>query len=188
MVYAAGRDALLRAGREAVQEHGLDGVTTRDVCARAGVGAPTLYHHFGSREGMLQQLLADAQQRYLADKDEIVATGDPATDLRRGWDRHIAFARSQAALYPILLRPGSEVSSASLDRLQRGFEHLSDIGALRGDVTAGEATTVLSSALRGIASRLSHTPDDLELRHASELLRDAVIDALLTTDGSSHAP
>jgi AcrR family transcriptional regulator len=179
MIYGSGREALLRAGEEAVAEHGIDGLTTRDVCARAGVGAPTLYHHFGSREGLLETLLQAADERYLAGKDAIALTGNAAADMRSGWDHHIEFARSNPALYPLLLRPGSKTSSSSLARLRSGFEMLQQEGALRAGVTAAQATIVLSSALRGIALRISHAPDDSELLRASELLRDAVIDALL---------
>jgi AcrR family transcriptional regulator len=187
MVYGSGREALLRAGQEAVSEHGIDGLTTREVCARAGVGAPTLYHHFGSREGLLEELLREAEDRYLAGKDELATTGDAVADMRSGWDHHIAFARSNAALYPLLLRPDSETSTRSLARLHSGFERLQQEGRLRDGVTAAEATIVLSSAVRGVALRISHAPEDPELLRASDLLRDAVIDALLTPEeGSSR--
>jgi AcrR family transcriptional regulator len=185
MVYGSGREALLRAGRESVEERGIDAVTTREVCAHAGVGAPTLYHHFGSREGLLEELLKEAQDRYLAGKDDILATGEAVADMRNGWDHHIAFARSNAALYPLLLRPNSEASTTSLDRLRRGFEHLEQAGALRAGITAAEATLVLSSALRGVALRLSYAPNDRDLLRASELLREAVSNSLLRTDERS---
>jgi AcrR family transcriptional regulator len=181
MVYGSGRDALLRAGRASVEERGIDALTTREVCARAGVGAPTLYHHFGSREGLLEELLKEAQDRYLAGKDDIIATGDAVVDMRNGWDHHIAFARSNTALYPLLLRPNSEPSTTSLARLRRGFEQLEQTGALREGITAAEATLVLSSALRGVALRLSYAPDDPDLVRAAELLREAVINTLLRT-------
>jgi AcrR family transcriptional regulator len=188
MLYGDGRQALLQAAAAAVAEHGIEAVTTRDVCARAGVGAPTLYHHFGSRDGLLQQLLRDVHDRYLAGKDDIAVTGNPVADTRSGWDHHIAFARSQAQLYPLLLRPGSETSESSLTRLRAGFDRLEQQDVLRRAITAAQATIVLSSALRGIAMRISHAPDDAELLYASELLRDAVIDALLTSDTTRSRP
>jgi AcrR family transcriptional regulator len=182
MLYKDGRQAVLRAAAAAVAENGVDGVTTREVCARAGVTAPTIYHHFGSREGLLEQLLQDAHDRYLAGKDDITVTSDPAADTRSGWDHHIAFVRSNAQLYPLLLRPGSEASASSLAKLRAGFERFEQDGVLRQAITPALATIVLSSALRGIALRISHAPDDAELLRASELLREAVINALLTTD------
>lgn len=187
MLYGSGREALLCAGRESVEERGIDAVTTREICARAGVGAPTLYHHFGSREGLLEELLKEAQDRYLTSKDGILATGDAAVDTRNGWEHHIAFARSNAALYPLLLRPNSDASTTSLARLRRGFERLEQAGALREGITAAEATLVLASALRGVALRLSYAPNDPDLLHASELLREAVINALLKTDERAGA-
>jgi hypothetical protein len=38
----------------------------------------------------------------------------------------------------------------------------------------------------GIALRISHAPDDAEMLRASELLREALIEALLTTDTKSR--
>ena len=72
-----------------------------------------------------------------------MATGVPAADLRSGGDHHIAFARSHAQLYLLLLRPGSEASESSLAKLRTGFEHLADQGALREGITAAQATILL---------------------------------------------
>ena len=46
------RAALLRAGREAFEEHGYDTVRIDDVCARAGVSHGTFYTYFDSKESL----------------------------------------------------------------------------------------------------------------------------------------
>jgi AcrR family transcriptional regulator len=46
------RRALLRAGRCQFAQHGYAGTSTREIVAAAGVTAPALYHHFGSKAGL----------------------------------------------------------------------------------------------------------------------------------------
>jgi AcrR family transcriptional regulator len=56
------RQRLIEAGLELFAAHGLDGVTTRALCARAGVNQAAIPYHFGGKEGV-----------YLAVADEICA-------------------------------------------------------------------------------------------------------------------
>jgi AcrR family transcriptional regulator len=179
MVYSEGRQALLRAAESAITENGIEAVTTRDICARAGVRAPTLYHHFGDKDGLLEELLHETYLRYRQVKQELLVTGDPVDDAARGWDAHVDFARRHAALYPLMLRPGYQASAESMASLRSGFDRLNQIGALRAGITPELATVVLSAALRGIAARICRSPDDPTLTQASQVLRDAVISSLI---------
>lgn len=179
MVHRDSRQALLRAAESAIAEKGIEAVTTRDICARAGVQAPTLYHHFGDKDGLLEELLHQTYLHYRKVKQELPATGDPARDAARGWDAHVDFARRHAALYPLMLRPSSDASAESLESLRTGFVRLGQIGALRAGITPELATVALSAALRGIAGRICQSPDDPTLIRASGLLRDAVIRSLI---------
>lgn len=47
------RDRLLAAAAEACAEVGYDGATLQAIAGRAGVTAPAIYNHFGSREELL---------------------------------------------------------------------------------------------------------------------------------------
>ncbi|WP_433239725.1 TetR/AcrR family transcriptional regulator [Streptosporangium sp. CA-135522] len=52
------RAGLVRAGREAFEEHGYDAVRVDDVCARAGVSHGTFYTYFGSIEELFREVAA----------------------------------------------------------------------------------------------------------------------------------
>jgi AcrR family transcriptional regulator len=71
------RAKVLAAAAEAFAEHG---IATRidHVTARAGVTAPTVYRHFGSRQGLLHAVL-DARMADLAHQIDVVAPGPPPT-------------------------------------------------------------------------------------------------------------
>ncbi|MBF6223470.1 helix-turn-helix transcriptional regulator, partial [Nocardia abscessus] len=70
---ARNRRAILAATRALLAEHGAEGVTMERVAAVAGVGKGTIFHRFGSRAGLLQELMAEPA---LALR-EAVASGPP---------------------------------------------------------------------------------------------------------------
>ena len=106
MVYRDARRALIDAAVEIIARGGVEAATTREIYLQAGVTAPTLYHHFGDKQGLLDAVVTDAFERYLARKRALRPTGDPATDIRRGWDAHVEFARANPALYRLMWPAG----------------------------------------------------------------------------------
>jgi AcrR family transcriptional regulator len=60
-----GRDSLLAAAAALFAELGYDAVTTRQILERAGVEAPSLYHHFGSKLGLYRAVLSDTSEPFV---------------------------------------------------------------------------------------------------------------------------
>ncbi|MGW5559450.1 TetR/AcrR family transcriptional regulator [Micromonospora sp. NPDC003944] len=90
------RDRLLLAAAELLESGGT--VSTRAVCDRAGVQAPTLYHHFGSKQGLIDAVVSHGFTQYTA----VESSGDPLDDLRQGWDRHVQFGLEHPSFYGLL--------------------------------------------------------------------------------------
>src|ERR1700754_1570583 len=102
---APARDRLLLAAAELLEESGDRPASTRAICERAGVTAPTLYHHFGSKQGLLDAVLNHGFTQYVAAEE----SADPLRDLRDGWDSHVGYGLAQPAFYALLygrVRPG----------------------------------------------------------------------------------
>jgi AcrR family transcriptional regulator len=97
-----GRDRILRAAARLIAESGGEPVSTRAVCAAAGVGAPTLYHHFGDKQGLFDAVAARGFEEYLASKRAMAPSGDPVEDLRHGWDVHVEFGLTNPAFYTLM--------------------------------------------------------------------------------------
>ncbi len=58
------REKLLRAAEQLFATHGVDGAQTRDIVRLAGQGNPSaVQYHFGSRDGLLQAIMATRQER-----------------------------------------------------------------------------------------------------------------------------
>ncbi len=59
------RAALLAAALKVLEEEGEARFSTRSVCAISNVTAPTLYHHYGSADGLLSAAIAEAFAQFL---------------------------------------------------------------------------------------------------------------------------
>jgi AcrR family transcriptional regulator len=186
MVYRDTRRALLEAAAEVISRSGLEAASTREIYTLAGVKAPTLYHHFGDKQGLLDAVVTDAFDRYLASRRALRGDGDPAEAVRRVWELHVEFARANPVLYrlmwpapPAELPPAAEQSGQSL---RDGFARLGHAGLLRPGVTPRQAARTLSAALTGVTASIIREPDDHGNQRLSATVRDAVIDALLRSD------
>jgi AcrR family transcriptional regulator len=95
------RETLLAAALTVLEEDGAEKFSMRTVCALAKVTAPTLYHHFGSADGLLNAAVAEAFEQFLARKKVAAAAQwpDAATALRQGWDDYVRFAAERPRLY-----------------------------------------------------------------------------------------
>src|SRR4051794_10535818 len=90
---AAARE-IARVAARLFATQGYEATSVRAIVAAAGVTKPTLYYHFGSKEGLAQALLtmpmavlAEAMRSILAEH------GDPIDGLVRIVDAHFAFCR-----------------------------------------------------------------------------------------------
>jgi AcrR family transcriptional regulator len=164
------RDRLLWAAAELLDAAPGEPVSTRAICARAGVGAPTLYHHFGSKQGLLDAVVEYGLSQYGTDGSE----GDAVADLRAGWDNHVRYGLDNPAFYVLLygrIAPGRpcKVTAVAEARLRTLVERLDCDGLLLAPIeevvqqivaanvgitlqliaeTAGTADLTLSTALR----------------------------------------
>ena len=120
------RDTILAVALEVLEENGSEQFSTRAVCARAKVTAPTLYHHFGSADGLLSAAIAEAFRQFLASKRAAVRSADPETALRQGWDDYVRFAATRPRLYSAMMGRALEAVAASA-RLAVAVQVASDL-------------------------------------------------------------
>ncbi|MBB6669324.1 TetR/AcrR family transcriptional regulator [Cohnella nanjingensis] len=109
------RDTLLNAALKVLEEEGEAQFSTRSVCAIAKVTAPTLYHHFGSADGLLSAAIAEAFAQFLESKRTAVQSSDPVMALREGWDDYVRFAAARPRLYAAMMSrvlDGAEIPAA----------------------------------------------------------------------------
>jgi len=66
---AATRAEILEAAWELVREHGLAALSLRDLAARVGMRAPSLYSYFDSKHALYDAMFADGYRQALAELD-----------------------------------------------------------------------------------------------------------------------
>ena len=176
------RSAILQAATDVVTEQGAGHASTREIYARAGITAPTLYHHFGDKQGLMAAVVSQAFDDYLAEKSAHKPTGDPYVDVARGWDGHVAFAKKCPELYRLMFPLDGDLPEAAIESrklLREGFDQLGIHGHLRDGVSPELATRTVSAALHGITQMIVREPTNRSNSLVSRIVRDAVLDAVL---------
>ena len=75
---AGGRERLLEAAMRLFASKGYAATSVRDIVGAAGVTAPSLYHHFGNKEGLFLAIIRAGQSRFDAAQQEVLAAGGSA--------------------------------------------------------------------------------------------------------------
>ncbi|MFD4638309.1 TetR/AcrR family transcriptional regulator [Lentzea sp. NPDC058436] len=184
------REQILEVTATLLSEVGAAAVSIRDVCQAAGVTAPTVYHHFGDRQGLLEAVAAQGFERYLATKQGLGASADALDDLRAGWDRHVEFGLTNPASYQLMYGPTSSRTHASAQQglkvLHAMLVRLAQEGRL--STTPDEAVPFIHSACVGTTLTLLSDPANPAHRGLSDRVRDAIFAAIITgQDADSDA-
>ena len=74
---SARRDAMLALAAELFAEKGFRATTVRDIADAAGVLSGSLYHHFDSKESIVDRLLSEFLNDLLTQYREVVEAGGP---------------------------------------------------------------------------------------------------------------
>lgn len=104
--------AIVDAGRDLLERHGLDGLTMQAVAARVGVRAPSLYKRVAGRDALVA-LVVDATLRDLgatADRAAEAAGGDPRDRLRALARALRRFAHRRPVAFRMVFAPTSDLA------------------------------------------------------------------------------
>jgi AcrR family transcriptional regulator len=176
------------------QSAGAD-VSTRAICEAAGITAPTLYHHFGDKDGLLAAVVDFGWATFLETKRAVAAVvhDHVADDVRAGWDNHLEFARENPSFYKLMWSPTVAADSRAVREAYQMLYDRLELGAGRGQLrmSAETASRIVLSATTGAALSLISKPDLYGDGTFATQLREAVI-AWITVPqdaaGKAHQP
>ena len=156
------KGALLDAAIERFAEHG-PGTSFDVVAADVGVTKGALYHHFGSKDGLVEEVYKEAIRRHAARVMKASATGDGRTRLLALVDASARLYSSRTPFYRLLttlhLEAGTsrrhlEDIARRVQRRQR--EYMVELvragqrdGSIRADVDAEAVGLTVNAALEG---------------------------------------
>jgi AcrR family transcriptional regulator len=127
---------IARAAARLFAAHGYDATSVRQIVEAAGVAKPTLYYHFGSKEGLAQALL-DLPMTSLIERLRHVAEGpgDPVDDLEQVFRAHFDFCREEPDccrfVYAVHFGPPSSSLSVAASCRGKKLDGALDLGVRR---------------------------------------------------------
>jgi AcrR family transcriptional regulator len=174
---------ILETAAELVAQSADADISTRAVCEAAGVTAPTLYHHFGDKEGLLAAVIDFGLAAFLESKRAaaLVVHAHVADNIRVGWDNHLEFARENPNFYKLMWAPGATAAnSAAVSEAYRILYERLELGAGKGQlrVSAETGTRMILSAVTGAALAAIYQPELFSDPAYAVQLREAVIAAV----------
>ena len=172
-------------------EGGRDAVSTRSVCAAAGVQAPAIYRLFGDMQGLLDAAGSFGMASYLAEKAAIEDSDDPVADLRLGWDLHVQFGLAQPWFYTLIFgeaRPGHEPPGAKQAAavLAHRIRRIAQAGRLR--VSEELAAQLVHSTGKGVTLTLIATPPERRDLKLSTMARESVLATIVDEQAAAPPP
>jgi len=97
--------AILATASRLFATRGYSQTTTAEIAREAGVAEGTLYHHFGSKDGIFLTLFDETMEGYLAGIEGILARGATGRETLSAFARfHFDYVSLRAEQYLILLR------------------------------------------------------------------------------------
>lgn len=177
------RDTILAVAAALLAAGGEEGLSIRELCARAGVTAPTVYHHFGDKASLVERVIDACFEEFNGVAAGIGAPDDPVEALRWAFDRYVEYGRTHPSHYRVLFaRRRAQPSAAgaqSYDRLLQRVRAVAGAGRLRS--TVGDAAAAFWAAAHGVTALLIAGFEPPLGPAAVALVRDAML-AQLTTE------
>lgn len=186
------RDSLLETVRRLIAEHGLDGVTFREVAAAAGVSIGAVQYHFPSKDSILQAVMSDSIERIRQRSRDQIGTGPTRDRLFRALseilpldeDRleesriYLAFL-ARAAVSPTLTQLAHDVQAITRQGVRAGLEIAVRDGEAVRDLDLDRAAASTAALLDGLTAHLLTDSASMSPGLAEAILRDH-LDTLLT--------
>jgi AcrR family transcriptional regulator len=181
----ANRDRILEAARASFATHGVD-VPVEEIARRAGVGMGTLYRRFPTKHDLVEAVIAESLDAFVAAAEDGLAQPDPWRGFSSFVERVLELHAENRALRELLA--GTEHGSAR-DEVRRRVrplarrlvERAQADGSLRADFTPEDLPLVFMTAGRVIEAAHAVSPE-LWRRYLGLLLDG------LRTEGASPLP
>lgn len=189
------QNRILNKALELFSSKGYEATSVREICEASGLTKPTLYHFFGSKEGVYRALVEGALHEVHTDLlAELAGPGDSHQRLRGMARRYLAYAQERRDLARFLMalihNPGSAPATdfaGFYRQLLEGVARCLDEGVARGELQPGRTDVRLINLMGSLGEALCGCLILGEPRLTPELA-DALVDSLLDGWAARPAP
>ena len=184
------RRAILDATEALLLEEGEERFSIRRLVERCGYTAPTIYHHFGDKEGLIAALLDERYERLALQLKRVPRTGDPVGYLRAMGRAFVRFGLRNPTHHRLLFAPRTQQHAPPRsalevqEMLEQAWTELWEEGRLRaGDAAA--AGQALFCLLYGLTDRRLARPEHDWSKTGIEDAIDALLRGLVAPEPGS---
>lgn len=180
------RRAIVDATEALLLEAGFERFSMRRLAERCGYTAPTIYHHFGDKQGLLDTVVEERFQLVLDRIERVRRRPDPADTIRAVLDQLIRFGIENPTHYRLLSMPRASESEPpeSAQKAQEALEaHLTELAG-QGRLAVedpGQAARFLWIVLHGFVSLRITRPEAEWVEGMPELCIESAMRGLLRT-------
>jgi len=119
-------DRILQKALELFASKGYDATSVREICEAAGITKPTLYHFYGSKEGVYRAIVDGTLDAFRATMvASVEGPGDPTERLKRVARLHLTRVRENDQLFRFILAlihtPASSAPQTDFPRFYEGM-------------------------------------------------------------------
>jgi AcrR family transcriptional regulator len=189
------RRAILDATEAILLEDGEELLSIRKLALRCGYTAPTIYHYFRDRDGLIDALLEERFSRLLQRVRRVELGPDPVANLRQLSRAFLRFAAGNTTFYRVMIRGSSDggerkvrAAEATREIMAGPLVALHEAGRLWSpDVEAAQQS--LWAVLHGVIALRLGNPKYAWSKNLTEVALEAMLRGLVraTPARSAHA-
>ena len=134
----ATRTEILDAAWELVREHGLAGLSLRDLARQVGMQAPSLYSYFDSKHAIYDAMFLQGNLELLRRYEAIPEFDDPVEEFRSNAQLFVAFTVEDPARAQLMFmrsipgfEPSPETYEVAVQIVERGKERFKKLGVTK---------------------------------------------------------
>lgn len=180
-------ERILNNALDLFSQKGYDATSVREICAAAGITKPTLYHFFGSKEGVYRALVDGSLSAFRDVLMQTLDTGSTQECLARFARVYFERGRNHPELARFVLRlihnPPQSAPATDFRKFHEvvtgGIEHAIEQGVARGELVRGPAW-IRSLVLLGSLGQALRAHLLLGRPAPGDELADALVETLLS--------
>jgi AcrR family transcriptional regulator len=155
------KEACIQAARDVIAQHGVEGLSMRDVARMLGISHQAPYRHFESRDHLLAEIIRRCFVEFAQHLDQRPRSGDPEVDLGTMGRAYLDYAARKPLEYRLMFgtpwpEPADhpELVRHAVVAFNMLRDHLRSMqgGGVDGQVLADQQAMFIWSALHGMAS------------------------------------
>jgi AcrR family transcriptional regulator len=184
------RRAILDASEALLIEAGGEAFGVRALAARCGYTAPTIYHYFGDKDGLIDALLEERFARLLAEVQGVAPSPDPVENLRAMLRVYLRFGERNPTFYRLLLASRASGAAdrsppaveAAVEIMMQPWEDLRVAGRLAPQVSPEAAAQSFWGLIHGLTALRVARPDHEWAPNLTEIAVEAMLRGMIRED------